>query len=198
MSRSLVTAGIAVIALIGGLVVASYFGAPPQRDLEVGVLLPSPRVLPDLAVIDEGGTARSLAAFRGEWTLVFPGFTYCPDICPTTLAQLAALPPQVAGLKVRLFSIDPERDSPERLAEYVRFFHPDFGAFTLPEPDLAAAARALAVVYMKVPTGDDDSYTMDHSSALTLINPQGQVQGFFTPPFDIDAMARDLQRLIKT
>lgn len=196
MSRSLLTPALAMAALLTGVLAAAWLYHPPSRELQHGVLLPDPRPLPaDVTVFDERGEARPLNAFTGEWTLIFPGFTYCPDICPTTLGLLAALPSKVPGLKVRLFSIDPERDSPERLRAYVQHFHPEFGAFTTPEPGLAAAARALAVVYVRVPTADGADYTMDHSSALALLNPKGEVAAFFTPPFDIPGIAEDLKRL---
>lgn len=196
MSRSLIPAVLAIAAVLGGIVAAASLLRPPEARLETGVLLPESRALPALPLTDESGTPTLLNAAREEWTLVFPGFTYCPDICPTTLAQLAGLPPRVEGLKVRLLSIDPERDDPERLKAYTAHFESRMGAWVATEDALPDVARALSIAYAKVPLGDDGDYTMDHSTALTLIGPEGRIRAFFTPPFDIEAMSNDLRQLM--
>jgi protein SCO1/2 len=196
MLRSLLPAVIALAALLGGVLAAAALFRPSAPAFETGVLLPEPRPLPALPLLDESAAPTLLNAARDEWTLVFPGFTYCPDICPTTLAQLAGLPPRVEGLKVRLLTIDPARDDPARLKAYVQHFDPRLGAWVAGDDALPEVARALSIAYVRVPQGEDGDYTMDHSTALTLIGPEGRIRAFFTPPFDIEGMAADIGRLI--
>lgn len=196
MLRSMLPAVIALAALLGGVLAAAALFRQPTMDFETGVLLPEPRPLPALALVDESAAPTMLNAAREEWTLVFPGFTYCPDICPTTLAQLAGLPPRVEGLKVRLLTVDPARDDPARLKAYVEHFHPRLGAWVASDDTLPEVARALSIAYVRVPQGEDGEYTMDHSTALTLISPEGRIRAFFTPPFDIEGMAADISRLM--
>lgn len=196
MFRSLIPVVIALVALLGGVLAAAALFSPSTPTFASGVLLPEPRPLPALALVDESGSPTLLNAAREEWTLVFPGFTYCPDICPTTLAQLAGLPPRVEGLKVRLFTVDPERDDPPRLKAYVEHFDARLGAWVATADTLPELARALSIAYARVPLNDGEDYTMDHSTALTLIGPEGRIRAFFTPPFDIEAMAADLRALM--
>ncbi len=183
---------LAIAAAVAGVVVAGLLSRPAAGDLDHVTVLSAPRVLPDtVKVIDSTGGERTLGSFTGGWSLVFAGFTYCPDICPTTLAQLAQVRAALPTLNVLLFSVDPERDSPARLKTYVEAFDPSFGAFTAPEPTLSEAARALSVAYAKVPQGD--TYTVDHSSAVGVLDPQGRLAAFITPPFDVAGIIDDLR-----
>lgn len=189
-----------VFALLLGLAAAAYLLAPQPGQLTSGTLLSQPRALPEFALIDQDGRPYTRAALLGHWSLVFPGFTHCPDVCPTTLAYLKslhdALAQQGKALNVVFLSVDPERDRPEQLATYVRYFNPAFAGVTASEPELARFAQSLMVTYLKVPGERPESYSMDHSAALVLINPQAEVAGFFTPPFELDAMKTDLGSLI--
>ncbi|ULQ46435.1 SCO family protein [Flagellatimonas centrodinii] len=195
MQRSFLTALVAIAAVVAGVVVAALLSRPTTGELAHLTVLPAPRTLPsDLTVTDDSGTERPLDSFTGRWQLVFAGFTYCPDICPATLAQLAQVHDALPAISVQLFSVDPERDDPTRLQAYVQHFDPGFGAFTTDEPALARVARALSVAYAKVPTGD--SYTVDHSSAVAVLNPRGQLAAFITPPFDVPGIVSDLQTLM--
>ena len=184
---------VAMIAGVLGVVVANSLRAPPA--LEDAVWLDTPRALPPIAVVDETGTERRLDAATGQWQLVFPGFTYCPDICPDTLARLAQVPGQIDGLTIRLFTVDPERDTPDRLAEYVRHFHAEFGALATTGDDLAAAARALSIAYVHVPL-EGGSYTMDHSTAMALIGPDGRLVGFVPRLESIDTLVSDVRHIM--
>lgn len=172
-------------------------------------------VLPRLETVRLITPARALPAFRldshkgalsntqllGHWTVVFIGFSHCPDICPTTLTDLARAQTLWAASslynkpKLLFVSIDPERDSPQQIAEYAAFFHKDTLTATAQEPQLSEFTRALGLVYMQVPQGD--SYTMDHSATLVVLNAQGQLAGIIRPPLKPEAIARDLMALAK-
>lgn len=194
---------IAAVAAIAGLVVASFVldpGAPEAGELSAGTLLPQGRALPDFALVGGDGQPFTKAALEGKWSVIFVGFTHCPDICPNTLGLLKTVHRQLAEqqreLQVVLLSVDPERDSPEILARYVRHFDPSFVGATGAVAELDKLGSAMGFVYMKSPGATPDSYTVDHSSALILINPQGQVAGYFTQPLKVDALVTDLASLI--
>jgi protein SCO1/2 len=165
-------------------------------------LFPQVRALPDFTLMQSDGTALSAKELQGRWTIVFFGFTHCPDVCPTTLSELALVQKQWEGMdparkpQVLFVSVDPERDTPEKTGEYAAYFHPDTLAATLPEPALQAFANSLGMVYMKVPTEAGD-YTMDHSTALVLLDPRGRQAGIIRPPFVPADIAADLIQLSK-
>lgn len=166
-------------------------------------LLPTPRVLPAFSLQQADGTALTPDALKGHWTAVFLGFTHCPDVCPTTLAEMAGAQKQWAALpeatrpRVLFVSADPERDTPEIVARYAHAFHPDTLAATAPLPQLQDFARALSLVFMKVPgpSGDAADYSIDHSAALVLLDPQARMAGVAQPPFDVKGIAADLETL---
>ena len=132
---------------------------------------------------------------QGRPSLVFFGFTHCPDVCPTTLVKVAqvkkvgALP----GVQVLFVSVDPERDTPAALALYVHAFDPDFIGLTGEANAIKRIAMEFGVAVNRVdlPGGD---YTMDHSAVVFLLDRRGRMVGVFTPPFDIQRMAQDLRR----
>lgn len=202
-SRFLLFAVLGAVALIAGLLVANQLHKPRPISLSAGTLLQQPRMLPEFQLVDENGAAFTRAQLQGRWTLVFPGFTYCPDICPTTLGLLKNVESQLGEtaegrLQVVLFSVDPERDDPARLKEYVTFFSPSFRAATAHEPELRKMAQALGVAYAKVPGATPESYTLDHSAALILINPDGALAAFFTAPLSVPALVADLRSLLES
>jgi protein SCO1/2 len=164
-------------------------------------LFAAPRDLPAFRLEGERG-ALGPADLAGRWTLVFLGFTHCPDICPTTLALLARAQdrwrnlPEARRPRVLFVSVDPERDAPAKVAEFARFFHADTLAATVAEPALGEFVQSLGMVYMKVPQPGGD-YMMDHSSTMVLLDPQGRQAGLIRPPFDAPAIAADLAALAK-
>lgn len=201
--RSLTLGLVAASAALAGLLVASFVFKPDTADrvtVTSGTLLPAPRPIPEFQLVGDDGQPFTRAAFENHWTVIFVGFTHCPDICPNTLGQLktvrAELEKQNRDLRVLLLSVDPERDTPEALARYVDYFDPSFTGATGPVAEIDRLAGAMGFVYMKVPGGSPDTYTIDHSSALILINPQGQVAGYFTQPLRLDALVADLGRLL--
>lgn len=191
---------VGAVALMVGLLAAVWLQKPATTALQSGTLLQTPRPLGEFAALDQDGASFTTARLRGRWTLVFPGFTSCPDVCPTTLALLkhvqAGLGAQADRMQVEFLSVDPERDTPARLKQYVHFFDPSFAAFTAPEPELRKIAQMLGVAYAKVPGATPEAYTMDHSAALILIDPQARIAGYLTPPFDAARLTDDLRGLL--
>jgi protein SCO1/2 len=172
---------------------------PPPPALKAARLFSSPRTLPPFALDTVGGTLTP-ADLRGHWTIVFLGFTHCPDVCPTTLQQMAQAQaawrtiPAPQRPQLWFVSVDPARDTPDALQKYAAFFAPDTRVATAAEPALADFAQSLGMVYMKVPTQGGD-YTMEHSASLVLLDPQGRQAGLIRPPLDPAAIATDLAAL---
>lgn len=142
------------------------------------------------------------ASFVGHPSMLFFGFTHCPDVCPTTLAVLKQMRQQLADLPdaqrphVVLFTVDPERDTPERLRDYVRFFDPSFGATTGTVADVEQAAAAFSVPFAKV-TLPQGGYTMDHGAGIFLVDPAGRRIAYSSPPFDAATLARDYRKVLQ-
>jgi protein SCO1/2 len=180
--------------------------APTLPATRAVTLLPTPRTLPAFSLQQAGGAALTAETLKGHWTVVFLGFTHCPDVCPTTLAQLAGAQKQWASMpdasrpRVLFVSADPERDTPQIVADYAHAFHPDTLAATAPIPQLEAFARSLSLVFMKAPgaSGDPNDYSIDHSAALVLLDPQARMAGVVQPPFDMKGIAADLETLTKS
>lgn len=204
------------IALAGGLglLAAQKFFAggstTAQPELQVVQLYPQPREIPDFALQQSDGTQLLPGELAGHWTLVFIGFTHCPDVCPMTLTHLAQAQrqwealPEATRPRVLFVSVDPERDTPERLGDYAHAFHRDTLAATADVPSLERFTRALSMVFAKVPLdrdAPDGAYTIDHSASLAVLDPQGRMAGVVsgrvlnaeTPR--PDAVAADLLRL---
>lgn len=150
----------------------------------------TPRALPEFELTDHHGNAFTLDNLRDNWTLVFFGFTHCPDICPTTMALLSQFMEQLDGLaehtdtQVVMVTVDPARDDVEQLALYVPYFNPEFLGVTGDFLDIHRFATNLNTPFRKVP-GQGENYQVDHSANVVLINPRGDYQGFFKAPLDL-------------
>ena len=208
-SRSTLLVLCAAIAAGAGLYLAQRHFAPPRaaaaveampKDLRAVRAFPAPRLLDPWQLVRANGTALGPENVRGHWTLVFLGFTHCPDVCPTTLATLANAQKQWEALpearrpRLLFVSVDPDRDTPQRTGEYAHYFHPDTWAATAAPEPLAEFARAMGLVYMKVPLEGGD-YTMDHSATLVVLDPQGRQAGLVGPPLNWQDIASDMARL---
>ena len=190
---------IAVVAAMGGVYVARTLTRPAVPSLEAGTSLSQPRVLPDFNLVDTHGAPASLATLRGHPTLVFFGFTHCPDVCPTTLALLASVQKQAAvpGLKVALISVDPERDTPQQLGSYIASFGGEFIGLTGSTPEILKTTRGFGVAAARVELAGGD-YTMDHSAVVFALDTEARIVAVFTPPLQVDKLTRDIARLAST
>lgn len=120
---------------------------------------------------------------------MFFGFTHCPDVCPTTLATLKqAMPHMPPDTQVVFVSVDPERDSPEKLAAYMAYFSPDFIGLGGDPDKITALEKSLGVLAARVPQGDSGDYTMDHSAAVFVIDPKQREVGVISPPLSVETL----------
>ncbi|SVE10374.1 uncharacterized protein METZ01_LOCUS463228 [marine metagenome] len=175
------------ISVLLGLLVASMVilrSKTTEEMQQIGLYrFDQPREISEFSMVDHLGDEVGLSAFRGKWTLVFFGFTTCPDICPTTLGVLSEAvldlhkPPQVI-----MVTVDQERDTPERLRNYVPAFHPDFRGFVGSFDETARLAEQLNVAFSKTPGDQPGTYLMAHTPSIILIDPEARYAGFIKAP----------------
>jgi len=155
-------------------------------------LLETPRNIGEFDLIDHHGNSFNPGRLEGQWTLIFFGFTHCPDICPTTMTFLNTFLESLEGTEaadpqVVMVSVDPARDTVQQLADYMPYFNPDFTGVTGEFLDIHRFATKLNTPFRKV-MDEDGSYQVDHSSNIVLINPRGDYHGFFRAPLDLAKM----------
>ena len=196
-----------LVLLVGsGLFAYLYVNPAPETPKPVqtqsATQLPELRPLAPFSLVDQLGETYDNNRLLGQWTLLSFGYTHCPDICPTTLAEMARMKQSLDSLgmqtpyEIGFVSVDPERDTPERLAEYVAYFDPEFFGVTGSPEALTALTRPLGIMYRKVITeGSAMDYVMDHSASLILIDPEGRYRALFSPPHDPAIMAQDILAL---
>ena len=167
------------------------------------IILPIGRPLTESPFVDHRGKPFGLDRLRGRWTILFPGFTNCPDICPTTLQMLAGVKQrmQQAGnwgnYQVVLMSVDPQRDTTQRLSSYVTHFDSEFIGINGDVASTEAFARQIGIVFFTKEPNEDGNYEVDHSASIILINPKAEWVGAITTPFKRDDIVDDLTKLAK-
>ncbi|MCK5880685.1 MAG: SCO family protein [Sinobacterium sp.] len=164
---------------------------------EQGVyLFEKPRSVKDFSLLDKNAKPFTKADLKGSWSLVFFGFTHCPDVCPTTLATLNQFYQQMKkepanrvlldSTRIILVSVDPAKDTPQVLKNYVTYFNPNFNALTGEFISIYNFATNLNAPFKKVVQGSD--YTVDHSAYIFVLNAHGDFQGFIKPPIDVASL----------
>ena len=191
------------IALVTGTLVGVGAAAFVSSKLEAarpptiaGFLWPDPPDLPEFTLIDQRGEPFGRAQLKDRWSFLFFGYTHCPDVCPTTLATLVKVFREVesddAGrhrAQVVFISVDPVRDTPGRLGEYVAYFDPAFFGVSGPNSALEPLARQLGILVRRDVPDDDGNYLVAHGSAVLLVDPKGRFVGVFQAPHDPAAIA---------
>lgn len=174
----------------------------PAPETRTGVAYPEPRPLADFHLTDHDGTAFTRDRLQGKWTFLYFGYTFCPDVCPLTLVELDKTQQALAAAGLDddnqywFISVDPQRDTPARLGEYSRYFNPKFGGATGADDELTAFTRQVGVLYLLVKSEEEsDTYLVDHSSVVVLIDPDARLYAAFPPPHDGPAMAEDFRTL---
>lgn len=220
MNSKLIILAAAVVAMSAGYWLSSLQQSSEQHSAETakqkelaearqrfspiqGVILSPPRKISVPALLKDDGSAFVLDDLRGHWSLLFYGYSNCPDICPVTMGMVAKAKKDASeqGLsfpEVFFISVDPERDQIEMLGDYIRYFDQDFVAVT-GEPELIKAlALQMSVVFMKMPSDDAaaSGYLIDHSSALLLLDPEGRLTAFLNPPHDPATILKDIETVI--
>jgi protein SCO1 len=190
------------IAAAGGVAAALLSRPRAAVDLATGSFLSPSRAMPDFSLIDDQGRAFGPKNLRGHWTVLFFGYTNCPDYCPATLTTLAAMQKQLRAAhapvlpQVVFVSVDAKRDTPAQLAKYVPYFDSEFiGLTAADQPAIEAFARNWGVAVL-VRSATDGNYTVDHSGQLFVMDPAGKVAAILTGPFTVSALLGDFQRIV--
>jgi len=196
----LLVISVAVLGLAAGATAWRIYSVPSSPEYDRLIVLPEPRIIADFALTDQSGMPFSLEDFKGHWSLLFFGFTSCPDICPNTLFQLKQARQLMAEHakaedlpRVYLVSVDPERDTPEKLDSYLDYFDPAFFGLTGADEQLKALAFQAGIAYFVEPhRAGDLEYNVDHSASLLLLDPQGRLYGVLPSPHNAEQIADDI------
>lgn len=186
-------------ALLAGIFVATKSAEP--EELRSARILPVANPIAEFSLLNQFGESITSDVFRGQWDLVFFGFTHCPDICPTTLQTLSSAKHTLADNgatelpRIVLVSVDPERDTPDILRRYVEYFGDANLGITGGLDDIGNFASATGIYFQKTQE-DDDGYSVDHSAAVLAINPEGEFAALFSAPHTVADYVHDLPILM--
>ena len=188
-----------LLAATGALALAGCDRAAPPHHFNA-IDLTGAKYAQDLSLPDFDGKPRTLADFKGKVVVVFFGYTQCPDACPTTLAELSGilktLGPDASKVQVVFVSVDPSRDTPTLLKNYVTNFRPDFIALRGDEAQTQQVIKDFKLIVQKVPGKTPDSYTIDHTAGTYLFDPQGRVRLFASQSLDPALLTDDIKALL--
>ena len=173
--QNLLIAIAATVSLVGGYYLGNL-ASSKKLELKTATVLPEPRTISEFNLIDFNGEAFTLDHLKGKWNMIFFGYTSCPDICPIALNSMVEVNKAFSSklkeqVQTIFISVDPQRDTPAHLKEYVNFFNPDFLAATGEDTELRALTKQLALSYTIRPPDDKGDYLVDHSSYLIIVNP---------------------------
>ena len=193
----------AILAIAVGVLLARHHNSTNQVELS-GFAFPSPKKLADVSLVDHDNSTITADSFEGKWTFMYVGYTFCPDACPMTLTIMDQLHTTLAesndlsnDIAMMLVSIDPDRDTPDRLKSYVSHFNDSFTGATGTAENLKTFAGQVSAVYSVPEDRSDPNYLVDHSSTIILIDPNAAVHAIFTPPQVAEKLAEDFRILRK-
>jgi len=189
------------LTVIAGFLLAKYQDLTgPSREVENATVFNQPRALPEFSLLNHHGQAIGPSDLGGNWSVIFFGFSHCPDVCPTTMAMLARTRKILADAgetlspQVYMISVDPERDTVEKLSTYVPFFHPSFIGITGSREQITMLTKTMGVAHNRVPL-ENGEYNIDHTSALFILNPDGHLVALSSSPHLPEVLANDLLAL---
>jgi protein SCO1/2 len=196
-------AGIAIVAILAGVMAAQFIKTPRHAELQLanGTALPEPRTVPEFQLIDSNAQAYGHDQLMGHWSLLFFGYTSCPDVCPTTLTTLAQVHQQLIDLadnkrlQMVFVSVDPKRDTPAQVGQYVKFFNANFVGLTGTPQNIEQFTNAMGVP-VAIHDSGNGAYTVDHAATLFLLDPQARLAAVFSPPHDTATLATDLRAVV--
>ncbi len=195
------------LALLGIAWIAREFLKPVQTPGMVqmktqATVLSEPMSIPNFKLVDQNGNIFTRDSLKEQWSFLFFGYTHCPDVCPTTINVLTQVEKQLqqhSGLAKPRFifiSIDPDRDTPDHLAEYLTYFHQDFLAVTGPMDQLKVLTKPLGIFYEKNNLDNENNYSINHTSAILLVDPQAHVRSLTSPPHNANTIVKDYRYVL--
>ncbi len=203
MKRLLAYLSVGVVMLVTGLWIWKFVIPVVSSEQQVAVVPSPPPIGGAFTLTDQNGKTVTDADFRGRYMLIFFGYTFCPDVCPTAMQTVTEtmdlMGPQADMIQPIFISVDPERDTPESLKSFVENFHPSLIGLTGSPEQVAAVARAYRVYYAKVKEKDAaaDEYLMDHSAIMYLMGPDGKFVQYFSYGTTPEEMAKRLRKYLR-
>ena len=196
---------VALIALVSGIAISWVVSTNRSIELEAGLWFgEQARSLPEFELIDHNNKPLNRERMSGDWSLMFFGYTHCPDVCPASLQMMSDMmaaidDPDVSdSINVYFVSVDPERDTAELLANYVTYFNAEFIGATAAMDKLKPLTASLGIAhFIGERTEGNPTYGVEHSSAIVLVNPKAEYAGIFSAPHDALAIARDMTRIVE-
>jgi len=204
MHRTFIVSSLAFMTFLA-LVIGYFFILPvlqPTESHGINGMLPKPQIIASFELSRHDNQPFDIDTFKGKWTMLFFGYTHCPDICPMALSILRGVklgldeqyPQQTENTQFIFVSVDGKRDTPAQLSQYITFFHPEFIGATGDATQVNTLTRQLNIVYMALPEQDNGNYIINHSSSILLVSPDAQLIGRFSTPHDIaDIIQRYIQ-----
>ena len=201
-TKKLSLIAISAALLLGPILFSSIDALRNAPQLKSATVLPDPLELPEFLLQDQDGNPFTRAALEGGYSLLFFGFTNCPDICPATLQQLAVVRQKLEKSGEELpdivfVSVDPQRDTPNVVRQYVGYFGDGFIGATGDLEELRKLTAKIGI-YFEYAEGEGDNYNVNHSVVVAVINEEAEVRAVFSAPHDIDFMVNDLQIMMAT
>ncbi|MGH1373011.1 MAG: SCO family protein [Cellvibrionaceae bacterium] len=190
---------VVVMALFLNKITTPRVLSPIELRVNGTFVFDQPRIFKDFSLLDHRGQPFNLENFKDKWSLVFFGFTACPDVCPATLSMMKQVKGQLDDdieeqVQFVLVSVDPARDTVEQLSQYMPYFDPEFIGLTGEFLEIKRLANQMNMAFVKVPQGE--SYTIDHTANIALVNPYGHYHGFIKPPLDNARIKLTLQSIV--
>jgi len=182
---------VAVVALVAFVVGVSFYQSETEKTYSPNTYVYQPaRPLADFNLVDQHGEPFTEQELLDKWSFVFLGYLSCPDICPMTMSKFSRLIPELNELpdvesQVLFVSVDPKRDEPENIRQYVEYFHQDVVGLRAEHKDLFPFVRSLGLMYSIPPSDQEEGYFVDHSASVILINPEGQIAAIFKPKVEL-------------
>ncbi len=193
-----------VVLCTAAIGIGAWFGLNQNQTspLEIsGFAFPQPKPLSSIDLVSHDNQPVNEESFKDKWTFIYVGYTFCPDACPMTMTVLnqihgiLATKKKSSDVNMMLVSVDPDRDTPEKLAEYVKYFNTSFSAASGTPENIKEFANQVSSVYVLPEDRSDPNYLVDHSSSIILIDPNASVHAIFTPPQTATDLADDFVKL---
>ena len=194
---------IIILATVAGILSARFFlQRTVVQDELAATRFPVAREVQPFELVDHNNVVFDNAALEQHWSFLFFGYTYCPDVCPTTLSVLNSIAQRLqdvdTDIRFVMVTVDPERDTPERLAEFVTYFNGDFLGVTGTDQGLEQLTRQLGILYERVePEPGSEAYLMDHTAAVFLFDPDGRYHAVFSPPLSAETITGDFRTMLQ-
>lgn len=204
-SQYLITLVVVVLATVSGILFSQWLnqkqGLP--KDMEA-IVLPQSRPVAPFTMVDQNGQDFGLEQLQGKWTFMFFGYTHCPDVCPTTLAVMNSVAQSIEdedgsldNVQFIFVSVDPDRDSPAQLKEYLAYFNKAFIGITGNRQQIDALTRQMSVMYFLRNKEDKKDYSVDHSAAVLLTEPSGGLRSLFNTPHIPESILKSFRAIRK-